>query len=392
MSQSGVEPIIDFGSLPFHVGESETPSNAGLPDALPFVVGVRADTGLIVQMPDASVRRHLELAYRRGSIIGTPMSAEGIGRRYAEDFLGFILRALSAETLRGLRVLEVGCGNGYLLSRLKGLGAEVLGIEPGEPGQAGAAAHGVEIIRDMFPSERVPQTERFDLVVSYGVAEHVTDPARFFELQSRHLERSGRLVFSVPDCAECIAAGDVSMFAHEHWSYFSPSSLSELVRLVGLRLLGLERSGYGGALYGVAGGAGEAVAAPPARDEAASLRARVEGALEGARRFFGEAARRESAVGVFCAARAVNLLHVTGRGEGVRFFDDDARLHGKFYPPFGAPVESRAALLGRPVDELVVMSRSFGRKLRDELGREESLRGTRISLPDEVLGFGAQPI
>jgi 2-polyprenyl-3-methyl-5-hydroxy-6-metoxy-1,4-benzoquinol methylase len=388
MSQNVVEAIVDLGSLPFHVGETESPSNGALPDVLPFVVGVRRDTGLIVQAHNPGVERYLEQAYRRGSIIGTPMASGGIGRRYAEDFLGFILRALDAESLRGLRVLEIGCGSGYLLSRLKELGAEVLGIEPGEQGQVGARVHGVEIIRDVFPSERVPAAERFDVILTYAVAEHVTDPVRFFELQTRHLDRSGRLIFSVPDCSECISVGDISMFLHEHWSYFSPASLNELVRLVGLRLLRQERSGYGGALYGLVGESGDSAAAAPARDESALFQARVKGAVEGARRFFGEAARGASPVGIFCAARAINLLHVLGRRDSIRFFDDDPRLHGKFYPPFAAPVESRAALLSRPVEELVIMSWSFGQKLKAELGREESLKQTRISLPDEVLGSG----
>lgn len=45
----------------------------------------------------------------------------------------------------------------------------------------------------------------------------------------------------------------------------------------------------------------------------------------------------------------------------------------------------RASLLNKPVNELVVMSRSFGSKLRAELLEEGNLKGIDIRLPDEIL-------
>ncbi|MGQ0761917.1 MAG: class I SAM-dependent methyltransferase [Acidobacteriota bacterium] len=385
MNQNIVEPIIDLGSIPFHVGESKTPSNIDLPDVLPFVVGINEDTGVIMQMPNQEVQHYLDLAYRRGSIIGTPLSPSGIGRRYADDFFGFILRAIPAEAWRGLRVLEIGCGNGYLLSRLKELGAEVLGIEPGRQGEIGAETYGVEIIRDLFPSKRVSTNERFDVILTYAVAEHVIDPAHFFQLQLRQLSESGCLIFSVPDCIDCISTGDISMFIHEHWSYFSPNSLSELVRSTGLRLLRFENSGYGGALYAVAGKEGDMVNIGSAGDESALFKGAVEKSIEHARAFFRQAADANSSVGIFCAIRAINLLHVLGVRNNIRFFDDDARLHGKYYPPFDFPIESRSSFLTDPVDELIIMSRSFGSKIKHKLQNEKQLGSTSILLVDEFL-------
>ena len=386
MNSNHVEPISDLRSLPFVTGESNTPSNSGLPDVLPFSVGVRPDIGLIAQVPNPEVEHYLELAYRRGSIIGTPMSAEGIGRRYADDFVDFVSRALAPRTVKGLRVLEIGCGTGYLLYRLKELGAEVLGVEPGEQGQVGARSYGIEIIHGMFPNDQIPLKERFDVIVTYGVVEHVVDPIHFLEAQARYLTESGVVILSVPDCSECIATGDVSMFLHEHWNYFSPCSLSRLVKRVGLHLLRLESSGYGGALYAVAGKTGESIYVESAGDEAALFEVRMHKGIENARQFFGAATLAKSSLGIFCAARAINLLHLLEHKNSVRFFDDDVRLHGKYYPPFDIIIESRAALLSDPVDELVIMSRVFGKDLSAELSLEVALSETHIAFTEEVLG------
>jgi hypothetical protein len=51
----------------------------------------------------------------------------------------------------------------------------------------------------------------------------------------------------------------------------------------------------------------------------------------------------------------------------MRFFDDDKAHQGKYLPPFVAPIESRDALLTQPVDTVVVMSRTFGDRIRDSL-------------------------
>lgn len=387
MSSNTVEPLIDLGHLPFHIGVTDVPSNSDFPGVLPFVVGIRPDIELLVQLPNVIVQQYLERVYRRGSVIGTPVSEEGFGRQYADDFLAFIVRVLHPGTVKGLRVLEIGCGSGYLLFRLKELGAEVLGIEPGEQGQTGAQKYGIKIVHDIFPSKRIFSEGRYDMILHHGVLEHMANPAYFLEMQFQcGLSSLGLIIFAVPDCSEYILKGDVSMFLHEHHSYFSPSSLKALLESVGLRLLHLEKSGFGGVLYALGGKRGESIPTERNAGEVKLFGLRVKKGIEHATAFFGKAARDQRSIGIFCAARIINLLNLIQPRELPRFFDDDPRLYGKYYPPIGVPVESRTSLLTNPVNELVIMSRSFGSKLRAELLQEGSLKATRIMLPDAILG------
>jgi SAM-dependent methyltransferase len=382
MSSTNLITLADLGSLPFYVGEYETPSNGELPDTLPFKVGYRSDIDLVVQVPDETVEQYLKEAYQKGSIVGTPMSEDGIGRRYADDFIGFIGRVM--PSVKGLHVLEVGGGTGYLLHRLHQMGAQVLGVEPGEHGQLGAQKYGIEIVRGLFPCEEVSRT--FDAIINFTVLEHLLDPAGFLEEQRRLLSDSGVIILAVPDCTEHIEAGDVAMFIHEHWSYFSPSSIKALLESIGMRLLNLERAGFGGCLYAVAGKSGHSTTAENQKTKMDLFSARLDDSLKRMKEFFQQTERDHASVGVFCASRFFNLLHLVRPENPPRFFDDDPRLHGKYYPPIPIPVESRAALIEDPVDELLIWSRSFGEKLKTELAGEKSLQHTRMSVTDQFSG------
>ena len=239
--------IADLGLIPFYVGAQSRPTNPGLPDVLPFVIGVDRELNRVIQMPNATVQKHLVEAYRRTSQIGTPMAQTGLGRRYCDDFESFICKSQSASTLEGKKVLEIGCGTGYLLTRLKSAGADVVGIDPGGRSGRYAKEAGIPIIHAPFESRAFRRD--FDLIVHYGVLEHVQEPDRFIRSQLDILKPGGSIVLAVPDCHELLLRGDLSIFAHEHWSYFTRDSLHALASTVGVEVIAYERAGVGGAIY-----------------------------------------------------------------------------------------------------------------------------------------------
>ena len=162
----------NVGALPFVWGPLAAPTNAhGLPTSLPFALEISPDTGALVQSPNEKVSGALSRAYSEGSLMVGLMDEEGIGREYAEDFLRFLTSHVPRGALSGMRVLEIGCGTGYLLHRLRLLGADVWGVEPGAHGQAGARKYELPVVRDFFPSNEIRGT--FDLVIMYAVLEHL---------------------------------------------------------------------------------------------------------------------------------------------------------------------------------------------------------------------------
>lgn len=374
--------LISF-ELPFHIGMADEPTNGAFPDALPFALGQRPDLGLLIQVPDVGVVEQLDRVYRRGSMLGTPLSAEGLGRSYADDFLGFIRESVPRRPKAPLSLLEIGCGSGYLLGRMRDLGANVIGVEPGPQATLGRTEHDIEIIQEPFLGPQQFGERRFDVILHHCVLEHVPDPVGFLRIQRQMLTPGGRLLIGVPDEEPYLAAGDISTLAHQHWSYFTEGSLTAILAASGFEPTRVVSAGFGGAMY--------AAAEPSVRDEhrhewepsrfADTARDRI-AALE---RFFAEMDAAGRTVGLWPGARAVNYLHILRPRVPIRLFDDDGLLTRKYYPPIPVPVETRAQLLARPVDELVMLTRAFGAKLRSELQVAPRLERTAIRLLDEIV-------
>jgi 2-polyprenyl-6-hydroxyphenyl methylase/3-demethylubiquinone-9 3-methyltransferase len=86
--------------------------------------------------------------------------------------------------LKGLRILDIGCGAGLLAEPLARLGAEMTGIDPAEENIAAARAHAIESgvtvdYRDTTAEVLAANGEQFDVVLAMEVVEHVTDVPSF---------------------------------------------------------------------------------------------------------------------------------------------------------------------------------------------------------------------
>lgn len=94
---------------------------------------------------------------------------------------------------------------------------------------------------------------------------------------------------------------------------------------------------------------------------------------------------RKETLGIYVPGRAVNALAVANLTlRHVRFFDDNPSLTGTFFAGIDVPVECRAQLLARPTDNVLIMSRTFGRNLAEELERQLPA-ATNIKIIDDVL-------
>jgi SAM-dependent methyltransferase len=101
---------------------------------------------------------------------------------------------------QSLDVLEIGCGDGVLLSLLKGRGAISQGLDASSSGishclRQGLSAQCLDVSTDGIPFP----DQSFDVVISLETFEHLMNP--FFALQEvrRVLRPSGRFLCSVPN-------------------------------------------------------------------------------------------------------------------------------------------------------------------------------------------------
>jgi SAM-dependent methyltransferase len=122
--------------------------------------------------------------------------------------------------VRGLRVLEIACGNGYLSRRFAAAGArEVVGIDASVPtielarAREAADPRGVRFeVRDAARLNDLPSAG-FDLVVANMALMDIADAGGTVREVGRVLDRTGRFVFSLSH--PCFDTDDRSMWVVE---------------------------------------------------------------------------------------------------------------------------------------------------------------------------------
>ena len=103
------------------------------------------------------------------------------------------------DSLKGLRILDIGCGGGILSEPLARLGASMVGADPAEKNIAIARAHaessGVEVDYRATTAEALAEAdEKFDIVLAMEVVEHVVDVKEFVSVCASMVKPGGLLI------------------------------------------------------------------------------------------------------------------------------------------------------------------------------------------------------
>lgn len=123
---------------------------------------------------------------------------------YAEFLAGWDenFYAKYADTLQperpGERVLDVGCGVGQVVRRLRDAGFEAMGVEVSEPNVARGRAFGLDC--RMYDGRHLPFPDaHFAGVGALNVLEHVEEPEAFVAELARVAQPGGRVLISSPN-------------------------------------------------------------------------------------------------------------------------------------------------------------------------------------------------
>lgn len=108
----------------------------------------------------------------------------------------FPLKYLPYET-RG-RVLDLGCGSGDLIGRMRAFGWQAEGIDADPEAVRAARRKGLEVSAGTLHQEKFPEAS-FEAVVMSHVIEHVHHPLGLLKEVRRILSPAGRLVIATPN-------------------------------------------------------------------------------------------------------------------------------------------------------------------------------------------------
>jgi len=153
----------------------------------------------------------------------------------------------------GKKLIDVGCGGGILSEALAQKGAQVSGIDMGEPPLAVARLHaeesGLEIDYQQTTVEQLASTKpgEFDVVCCLEMLEHVPDPSSVIRACAELTRAGGNLYFSTINRnpksfllaivgAEYVL-GLLPKGTHSYKKLIKPSELASWLREAGLELV-----------------------------------------------------------------------------------------------------------------------------------------------------------
>lgn len=136
-------------------------------------------------------------------------------------------------------LLDVGCGSGAFLQRMRDAGWQVTGTEP-DPNAAARLRERLGFPVFSRIEEVESRVDRFDLITLSHVIEHVPDPLATLRQLAALLTPNGQLMVTTPNVkglgARLFGPAWRGLEPPRHFNVFSPQSLAEAVRSAGLHV------------------------------------------------------------------------------------------------------------------------------------------------------------
>lgn len=150
-------------------------------------------------------------------------------------------------------IVEVGSNDGYLLQHALALGIPCLGIDPSAGAASIAQTKGIFTITNFFTTELAEQLVqkniRADLLCGINVFAHVPDINNFVEGMRILLKPQGVITMEFPHLLCLINDVQFDTIYHEHYFYYSLSSVQRILAAHGLRIFDVEElPTHGGSL------------------------------------------------------------------------------------------------------------------------------------------------
>lgn len=287
-------------------------------------------------------------------------------------------------------VVEVASNDGYLLKNFVAAGIPCLGIEPTAGTAAAAEALGIPVLREFFGEglgrRLAEEGRRADLIAGNNVYAHVPDVNDFTRGLAAALKPSGTVTLEFPHLLPLIDQTQFDTVYHEHFSYFSLTTVTRIFAEAGLRIWDVEELPTHGGSLRIFGCHAEAPIAATGRVSSLlaeesrfgltrletytafqSRACRVKDDLVAFMIEQKRAGRRLAAYGA--AAKGNTLLNYAGVKPDLLPYvcDAAASKQGKFMPGSHIPIRSPEALREDPPDVVIILPWNIVNEVRAQL-------------------------
>jgi hypothetical protein len=362
--------FVDLGLSPL-ANSYPGPEDLDRPETFYPLHAYLCDGCFLVQLPEVQAPEAIftDYAYFASYSTSWLRHAEAFAKRAVERF------RLGPQS----RVVEIASNDGYLLQYFQAAGVPVQGIEPAGNVAAAAEAKGIPTLVRFFGRELAEELagrgERADLLVGNNVLAHVPALNDFVAGLTVALAPGGAITLEFPHLLRLLAEHQFDTVYHEHYSYFSFTTVRRVFAAHGLTLFDVEElPTHGGSLRIYARHEGEAepavgerVAELLAREEAAGLldpatyRSFAERVRATKRRFLRflldaqEAGARVAGYGA--PAKGNTLLNYCGVGPDLLDYTVDLSPHkqGRYLPGTRIPIHAPDRLRATRPDYVLIL-------------------------------------
>lgn len=153
------------------------------------------------------------------------------------------VKVIKHGLMSGGKILEIGCGQGWLLEELKKEGFNVVGIEPSVSGAVIASQKGLNIVNANFPSETL-KDKKYDLIILAQVFEHIKDPRLFIDELLAILSKNGKILFVQTNwkglMPRFFKSSWYAWVPEQHYWHFTPKGLAYILKKNGFLIEDVE--------------------------------------------------------------------------------------------------------------------------------------------------------
>jgi len=207
------------------------------------------ECGLIFQypfMPPAEEKEFYEKQFpeymkKRGAASETDPAAHfEVNKKEASRRLQYIKPCLS----RAASALELGSSTGFFIDEIRPFVKNACGVEPGELYADYANSRGIKT----YGSLDEIAAEKFDLIFSFYVFEHMRNPVEFLNKLKDNIKEDGKVIFEVPNVDDILVSfyktPEIMDFYWQlaHYFYYSAASLKNIFEKCGYKVIDIKHN------------------------------------------------------------------------------------------------------------------------------------------------------
>ena len=334
------EPLLKYGNMP--ATAQHLPDKNSLKDdkGVDLVVCQCSGCGL-VQLKNGPVSYYKEVIRAAGF---SPEMREFRIKQFS-DFI-------KKYSLKGKKIIEIGCGRGEYLSIMSQTGVETHGLEYSKDSVKQCVKNGLNVQAGFIENEKYKTGGApFDAFFILSFLEHLPNPGEAFKGISNNLKNNAVGIVEVPNFDMILKKKLFSEFATDHLMYFTKDTLITALTLNGFEVLECQVVWHD-----------YIISAVVKKRQKKDLSAFGEHQMKITRELREYAGRfSDKQIAVWGAGhQAFALLSLAGLGDKIRYVVDSAPFkQGKYTPATHVPIVSPDKFFTDSIEAVIIIAGSY---------------------------------